>query len=177
MDDNVRSVAAAAASGTGTSYRYYTAALTTPGDRRTAANSASNTTNTTTLIPLPMGAELHVSFGGDAHSDGAVPSEGVVTVLPDEDDDDDDEDGIEEEEEVEEGDEMQEEDDEEEEEPEGQEVAEAEDNVEDRRLLDRTGTILFGPAQEVVGGGPANGSPSVDGVAEGGGAGMLIYFH
>lgn len=95
-----------------------------------------------------------------------------MTVLPDEDDDDDDDDGIEEEEEVEEGDEMQEEDDEEEEEPEGHELAEAEDDVEDR-----TGTILFGPAQEVVGGGPANGSPSVDGVAEGGGAGMLIYFH
>lgn len=114
-----------------------------------------------------MGAELHVSFGGDAHSDGAVPSEGVVTVLPEQDDEDDD--GIEEEEE---GDEMQEEDDDVEEEPEGQEVAEAEDDVEDR-----TGTILFGPAQEVVGGGPANGSPAVDGVTEGGGAGMLIYFH
>lgn len=171
MDDNVRSASgAAAAAGTGTSYRYYTTALTATGDRRTAANSASNTTNTTTLIPLPMGAELHVSFGGDAHSDGAVPPEGVVTVLPDEDDDDDDGDGIEEEEE---------EDDDDQEEPEGQDVTEAADEVEDRRrLLDRTGTILFGPAPEVVGGhDPANGSPAVDGVAEGGGAGMLIYFH
>lgn len=169
MDDNGRAAAAAAVS-----YRLYTESLTTTGDRRTVANTASNTTNTntTTLIPLPMGAELHVSFSGDAHPEGAVPSEGVVSVLPDEDDDDDD-DGIEEEEEEE----VQEEDDDEEE-PEGQQMVEAENEVEDRRLLDRTGSILFGPAQEVVAGGPANGSPAVhDGVAEDGGAGMLLYFH